>query len=143
MQRVRLATQIGSGLVGVCYILDEPTAGLHPRDTEMLLACLFELRDQGNSVVVVEHDEATIRAADWLIDLGPGAGPEGGRIVGVGPPSAIVVTGESLTAGYLGQTLRIEIPEHDRLAQPRAGSQSRGRRNGTSRRSMSKFPSGR
>ncbi len=88
LQRVRLATQIGSGLVGVCYVLDEPTAGLHPRDTARLLGCLTDLRDQGNSVVVVEHDETTIRAADWMIDLGPGAGPDGGRIVASGPPDA-------------------------------------------------------
>src|SRR5690606_10169984 len=90
LQRVRLATQIGSGLVGVCYVLDEPTAGLHPRDTERLLASLTDLRDRGNSVLVVEHDESTIRAADYLVDLGPGAGPDGGRIVALGPPDALV-----------------------------------------------------
>ena len=89
LQRVRLATQIGSGLVGVCYVLDEPTAGLHPRDTERLLASLVDLRDRGNSVLVVEHDETTIRAADWLVDLGPGAGPDGGRVVALGPPDAM------------------------------------------------------
>ncbi|HEX8201104.1 MAG TPA: ABC-ATPase UvrA, partial [Isosphaeraceae bacterium] len=101
LQRVRLATQIGSGLVGVCYVLDEPTAGLHPRDTRRLLESLGGLRDQGNSVLVVEHDEATIRAADWLIDLGPGAGPDGGRIVAVGPPQKLVVLGDSATARRL------------------------------------------
>ncbi len=88
LQRVRLATQIGSGLVGVCYVLDEPTAGLHPRDTSRLLASLAGLRDRGNSVVVVEHDEATIRAADWVIDLGPGAGPDGGSVVAKGLPTS-------------------------------------------------------
>ena len=103
LQRVRLATQIGSGLVGVCYVLDEPTAGLHPRDTDRLLASLADLRDQGNSVLVVEHDEATIRAADWLIDLGPGAGPDGGRVVAVGPPGALDASDESLTARYLNR----------------------------------------
>jgi excinuclease ABC subunit A len=108
LQRVRLATQIGSGLVGVCYLLDEPTAGLHPRDTDTLLASLTRLRDQGNSVIVVEHDEATIRAADWVVDLGPGAGPEGGQVVALGPPASIVATGESLTAGYLRH--EIEVP---------------------------------
>ena len=101
LQRVRLASQIGSGLVGVCYILDEPTAGLHPRDTERLLDSLRTLRDQGNSVVVVEHDEATIRAADWLIDIGPGAGPDGGRITAVGRPDGLHDSGESATARYL------------------------------------------
>jgi excinuclease ABC subunit A len=105
LQRVRLATQIGSGLVGVCYILDEPTAGLHPRDTSRLLASLAGLRDRGNSVVVVEHDEATIRAADWVIDLGPGAGPDGGLVVAQGPPDALVESGESATARHLrGET---------------------------------------
>jgi excinuclease ABC subunit A len=118
LQRVRLASQIGSGLIGVCYILDEPTAGLHPRDTERLLACLNELRDQGSSVVVVEHDEATIRAADWMIDLGPGAGPDGGRVVASGPPAAPHEhdQGESLTTRYLRHQERIAIPASGRLA---------------------------
>ena len=101
LQRVRLATQIGSGLVGVCYVLDEPTAGLHPRDTERLLASLADLRDRGNSVVVVEHDEATIRAADWVIDLGPGAGVEGGMVVAAGTPADLIASGESATARHL------------------------------------------
>ncbi|WP_435011001.1 excinuclease ABC subunit UvrA [Tundrisphaera lichenicola] len=105
LQRVRLATQIGSGLVGVCYVLDEPTTGLHPRDTGRLLASLADLRDRGNSVIVVEHDEATIRAADWLIDLGPGAGPDGGLVVAQGPPDALIESGESSTARHLrGET---------------------------------------
>lgn len=116
LQRVRLATQIGSGLVGVCYILDEPTAGLHPRDTSKLLASLEQLRDQGNSLVVVEHDEATIRAADWLIDLGPGAGPEGGQIVATGPPDALVVVGASATAKYLQAPSDGAVSETGRLA---------------------------
>ena len=101
LQRVRLAGQVGSGLVGACFVLDEPTAGLHPRDTDRLLASLFALRDRGNSVVVVEHDEPTIRAADWVVDIGPGAGPEGGRVVAQGPPSALARSGESATADYL------------------------------------------
>jgi excinuclease ABC subunit A len=116
LQRVRLAAQIGSGLTGVCYILDEPTAGLHPRDTERLLACLTELRDQGNSVVVVEHDEATIRAADWMIDLGPGAGPDGGRVVAAGHPGAPTISGESLTTRYLRHEVRVDRAEGDRRA---------------------------
>jgi excinuclease ABC subunit A len=103
LQRVRLASQIGSGLVGVAFVLDEPTAGLHPRDTERLLGSLRALRDAGNSVLVVEHDEATIRAADWLIDLGPGAGPEGGRVVAVGQPDRLQEWGESVTARRLRQ----------------------------------------
>ena len=87
LQRVRLAAQVGSGLVGVAYVLDEPTAGLHPRDTDRLIETLRQLRDIGNSVLVVEHDEAMIRAADWLVEIGPGAGPDGGYIVAFGTPS--------------------------------------------------------
>ena len=90
LQRARLAAQLGSGLVGVCYILDEPTAGLHPRDTARLIASLRRLQELGNSVLVVEHDEAMIRAADWVVDLGPGAGPDGGAIVAAGPPDRLV-----------------------------------------------------
>ncbi len=101
LQRVRLASHVGSGLVGVCYVLDEPTAGLHPRDTERLLATLRALRDRGNTVVVVEHDETLIEQADWLIDLGPGAGPHGGRIVAEGPPRDLPPAEDSLTARYL------------------------------------------
>lgn len=106
LQRVRLATQIGSGLVGVCYVLDEPTAGLHPRDTERLIGSLVELRDQSNTVLVVEHDESLIRAADWLIDLGPGAGPDGGEVVATGPPSGLAADERSLTARYLAGASR-------------------------------------
>jgi excinuclease ABC subunit A len=102
LQRVRLAAQLGSGLVGVAFVLDEPTAGLHPRDTARLLDTLRDLRDAGNSVLVVEHDEATIREADWVIDLGPGAGPDGGRIVAMGPPGALSGA-ESATARYLAE----------------------------------------
>ncbi len=117
LQRVRLATQVGSGLVGVGYILDEPTAGLHPRDTGRLLETLADLRDRGNSVIVVEHDEATIRAADWLIDLGPGAGPDGGRIVAEGPPATAVevAPGASLTLAYLRGEVPGEGEGSDRL----------------------------
>jgi excinuclease ABC subunit A len=100
LQRVRLAAQLGSGLVGVAFVLDEPTAGLHPRDTSRLLDTLRDLRDAGNSVLVVEHDEATIREADWVIDLGPGPGPDGGRVVAMGPP-ATLQGAESATARYL------------------------------------------
>ncbi len=116
LQRVRLATQIGSGLVGVCYVLDEPTAGLHPRDTGRLLASLGDLRDRGNSVVVVEHDEATIRAADWIIDLGPGAGVEGGLVVAQGTPADLIARGESATARHLRGDFAAPVGSGDRLA---------------------------
>ncbi|WZO97972.1 excinuclease ABC subunit UvrA [Isosphaeraceae bacterium EP7] len=116
LQRVRLATQTGSGLVGVCYILDEPTAGLHPRDTGRLLDSLAALRDAGNSVLVVEHDEATIRAADWVLDIGPGAGPDGGRIVAEGPPDALVDLGGSRTIAYLARTHVPALSDPARLA---------------------------
>ena len=100
MQRIRLATQIGSGLTGVLYVLDEPTIGLHPRDNERLIATLKELRDRGNTVVIVEHDEEMMRAADWIIDLGPGAGREGGRLMYQGPFSGLLKS-HSLTSDYL------------------------------------------
>ncbi|MFP6677681.1 MAG: excinuclease ABC subunit UvrA [Pirellulaceae bacterium] len=103
LQRVRLATCIGSGLVGVCYILDEPSIGLHSRDTDRLIKCLTELRDQGNTVVVVEHDEAMIRAADHLIDVGPGAGERGGEIVASGNLETLVANDESPTGRALAQ----------------------------------------
>ncbi len=89
LQRARLAAQLGSGLVGVCTILDEPTAGLHPRDTARLIASLRRLLVQGNSVLVVEHDASMIQAADWVLDLGPGAGPDGGFVVAAGPPEQL------------------------------------------------------
>jgi excinuclease ABC subunit A len=108
-QRIRLATQIGRSLMGVLYVLDEPSIGLHARDTERLLATLRQLRDHGNSVIVVEHDEATIRAADHVIDLGPGAGRLGGRVTAEGPPDALHPPG-SLTARYLRGDRRIELP---------------------------------
>ncbi len=116
LQRVRLATQIGSGLVGVCYVLDEPTTGLHPRDTGRLLASLGELRDRGNSVLVVEHDEATIRAADWLIDLGPGAGPDGGLIVAQGVPAELIASAQTATARHLRGDVPPPLGAPDRLA---------------------------
>jgi excinuclease ABC subunit A len=111
LQRVRLATQIGSGLVGVAFILDEPTAGLHPRDTGRLLDSLTGLRDAGNSLIVVEHDEATIRAADWIVDLGPGAGPDGGRIVGEGTLDDLIASPESATGAHFAKDARpVEKP---------------------------------
>ncbi|MCZ2413055.1 MAG: excinuclease ABC subunit UvrA [Burkholderiales bacterium] len=109
-QRIRLASQIGSGLTGVMYVLDEPSIGLHQRDNGRLIATLEHLRDLGNSVLVVEHDEDAIRAADHVIDMGPGAGEHGGRVVAQGPPAAIEACEASLTGRYLSGALRIEVP---------------------------------
>ena len=111
-QRIRLATQIGSGLAGVLYVLDEPSIGLHQRDNSRLLGTLRRLRDLGNSVIVVEHDEETIRAADHIVDLGPGAGPRGGEIVAQGKLGDIVNAKNSLTADYLSGRLHIPVPKH-------------------------------
>ncbi len=109
-QRIRLATQIGSGLVGVLYVLDEPSIGLHCRDNERLIATLTGLRDLGNTVVVVEHDEATIRAADHVIDLGPGAGRMGGRVIAEGTVAELLANPKSLTARYMTGQSRIDVP---------------------------------
>ena len=106
MQRIRLATQIGSGLTGVLYVLDEPTIGLHPRDNERLIATLKELRDRGNTVVIVEHDEEMMRAADWIVDLGPGAGREGGQLMYQGDFKGLLKA-KSLTADYLTGRKRV------------------------------------
>jgi len=113
-QRIRLATQIGSRLVGVLYVLDEPSIGLHPRDNTRLLNTLKGLRDLGNSVLVVEHDDETIRAADWVLDLGPAAGEHGGQIVAEGTPETIMAHPKSLTGAYLSGRKRIEIPKNRR-----------------------------
>ena len=110
-QRIRLATQIGSGLMGVLYILDEPSIGLHPRDTGKLIETLKHLRDLGNSVLVVEHDEDTMRAADYIVDVGPMAGVHGGRIIAQGTPAEIAQSEASLTGAYLSGRRKIEIPE--------------------------------
>lgn len=100
-QRIRLATQIGSSLMGVLYILDEPSIGLHQRDNDKLLATLQRLRDLGNTLIVVEHDEDTMRAADYLIDIGPGAGALGGQVVACGTPEEVMANPDSLTGQYL------------------------------------------
>ncbi len=110
LQRVRLATGIGSGLTGVCYVLDEPSIGLHPRDNDRLIASLRDLQEQGNTVIVVEHDEATMRAADYLIDIGPGAGIHGGQIVAVGTPDEVQRNAASVTGKYLAGELSIPVP---------------------------------
>jgi excinuclease ABC subunit A len=116
LQRVRLATSIGSALIGVCYVLDEPSIGLHPRDNDRLIGALRDLQTQGNSVVVVEHDEATMRSADEIIDVGPRAGSQGGRIVAQGTPEQIMAREDSVTGGYLRGRLR--IPKFPSVAAP-------------------------
>jgi excinuclease ABC subunit A len=113
-QRIRLATQIGSRLMGVLYVLDEPSIGLHPRDNTRLLHTLMGLRDLGNTVLVVEHDNETILSADWILDLGPGAGEHGGRLVAEGPVANILATPDSLTGAYLSGRMRVPIPEKRR-----------------------------
>ncbi|OUP86520.1 excinuclease ABC subunit A [Lachnoclostridium sp. An169] len=113
-QRIRLATQIGSGLVGVAYILDEPSIGLHQRDNDKLLATLKHLRDLGNSLIVVEHDEDTMFAADYIVDIGPGAGEHGGEVVAVGTAEEIMKNENSITGAYLSGKIRIPIPEERR-----------------------------
>ena len=110
-QRIRLATQIGSGLVGVAYILDEPSIGLHQRDNDRLIATLKHLRDLGNTVIVVEHDEDTMRAADYIVDIGPGAGSEGGEVVATGTAEEIMQNPRSITGQYLSGKLKIEVPK--------------------------------
>jgi len=115
-QRIRLASQMGSELTGVVYILDEPSIGLHQRDNGKLLATLKRLRDLGNSVIVVEHDEETMTAADWIVDFGPGAGELGGRIVAQGTPAEVMANPASLTGAYLSGREMIEVPRHRRAS---------------------------
>jgi excinuclease ABC subunit A len=115
-QRIRLASQIGSGLSGVMYVLDEPSIGLHQRDNERLIGTLKHLRNLGNSVLVVEHDEDMIRAADHVVDMGPGAGVHGGRVMAQGTPQEVAANPESLTGKYLANVLRIEVPKRRRAA---------------------------
>ncbi len=127
-QRIRLAGQVGCGLVGVLYILDEPSIGLHPRDNDRLLATLERLRDLGNTVVVVEHDEDTMRAADHIIDFGPGPGVRGGKVVGIGKAKDVENSKESITGAYLSGRRKIEVPKQRRVApfQPTTQSRFRG-----------------
>ena len=113
-QRIRLATQIGSGLVGVCYILDEPSIGLHQRDNDKLLATLKRLRDLGNTLIVVEHDEDTMREADYIVDIGPGAGSHGGEVIACGTAEDIMKVPESITGQYLSGAKKIPVPEKRR-----------------------------
>ncbi|MBQ6640497.1 MAG: excinuclease ABC subunit UvrA [Saccharopolyspora sp.] len=118
-QRIRLATQIGSGLVGVLYVLDEPSIGLHQRDNHRLLETLSRLRDLGNTLIVVEHDEDTVRSADWVVDIGPGAGEHGGHVVHSGPYKQLLDNEESLTGDYLARRKRIPLPQSRRERNPK------------------------
>ena len=113
-QRIRLATQIGSGLMGVLYVCDEPSIGLHPADDYRLIQTLKGLRDLGNTVLIVEHDEAIMRAADYIVDLGPGAGEHGGHIVATGPVEDIMAAPESITGQYLSGRRQIPLPDERR-----------------------------
>jgi excinuclease ABC subunit A len=117
-QRIRLASQIGSGLTGVMYVLDEPSIGLHQRDNDRLIETLKHLRDIGNSVLVVEHDEDAIRTADYIVDMGPGAGVHGGEVIAEGTLAQILKNKKSLTAKYLNGTLKIEVPKQRHIADP-------------------------
>lgn len=119
-QRIRLATQIGSGLMGVLYVLDEPSIGLHQRDNERLITTLKNLRNLGNTVIVVEHDEDTIKTADYLLDIGPGAGIHGGKVVAAGSPSEVAKVKESITAQYLKGTKKIAVPKKRRAGNGKA-----------------------
>ena len=141
-QRIRLATQVGSGLVGVCYVLDEPTIGLHHRDNQRLIRTLEHLRDIGNTVIVVEHDEDTIAAADYIVDMGPGAGRHGGRIVAQGSFDDILASQESVTGKYLAGRLRIETPTNRRPVSHRKAIELRGCRQNNLKNITVKVPLG-
>jgi len=141
-QRIRLATQVGSGLVGVCYVLDEPTIGLHQRDNQRLLNTLVRLRDIGNTVIIVEHDEMAIRTADEIIDLGPGAGAHGGEIVAQGTLADILDSPASLTGAYLSGRMSIPVPEHRRTPDLKESVQVRGARENNLKSIDAAFPLG-
>lgn len=139
-QRIRLATQIGSGLVGVAYILDEPSIGLHQRDNDKLLGTLKHLRDLGNTVLVVEHDEDTMRAADWIVDIGPGAGEHGGKVVAEGTAEDLMRNENSITGQYLAGKLRIPVPDTRR--EPKGWLTVRGAREHNLKNIDVRFPLG-
>ncbi len=141
-QRIRLATQVGSGLVGVCYVLDEPTIGLHQRDNQRLIRTLKHLRDMGNTVLVVEHDEETIRRADQVIDMGPAAGRHGGRIVAQGSLTEIMAAPDSLTGKYLSGAMKIETPQERRPMSLRKAIELRGCREHNLKNINVSFPLG-
>ncbi len=139
-QRIRLATQIGSGLVGVAYILDEPSIGLHQRDNDKLLATLNNLRDLGNTLIVVEHDEDTMYAADYIVDIGPGAGEHGGEVIATGTAQDIIDCKESITGAYLGKRLSIPVPKERR--RPSGWLEVRGAQENNLKKINVKFPLG-
>ena len=141
-QRIRLASQLGCGLVGVLYILDEPSIGLHARDQKNLLETLLKLRDLGNTVLVVEHDEETMRAADWLVDLGPGAGVKGGEIVSAGTPEEVAADPNSLTGQYLSGALRVTAPNEGHRREPRGWLTLAGARLFNLKNVTARFPLG-
>jgi len=141
-QRIRLATQVGSGLVGCCYVLDEPTIGLHQRDNERLIKTLRHLTDIGNTVLVVEHDEDTINAADYLIDIGPGPGKHGGEVVAHGPLNDVKLDPDSLTAKYLRGDEQVEVPEERRVLDHKKGLTVKGARQNNLQNIDVNFPLG-
>ncbi len=141
-QRIRLATQVGSGLVGVCYVLDEPTIGLHQRDNKRMIATLRHLRDIDNTVIVVEHDEEMVRSADHIIDMGPGAGRRGGRVVAQGKLKDIETAAESITGKYLSRAMEIETPQERRILSFRKVIEIRGCRENNLKDLDVKFPLG-
>ncbi|HUN81869.1 MAG TPA: excinuclease ABC subunit UvrA, partial [Phycisphaerae bacterium] len=141
-QRIRLATQLGSGLVGVCYVLDEPTTGLHPRDTAKLLRTLRELTDIGNTTLIVEHDTEAIQAADWVIDVGPGAGSHGGHVLVCGTQAELMISKESITAQYLRGDLRIEGPARHREISAKRAIEIKGAAQNNLKKIDAKIPLG-
>jgi excinuclease ABC subunit A len=141
-QRIRLATQIGSGLVGVLYVLDEPSIGLHQRDNHRLIETLVRLRDLGNTLIVVEHDEDTIKTSDWIVDIGPGAGEHGGKVVHSGPLDQLLTNGESVTGQYLSGKKQIPTPRDRRPADPERRLTVRGARENNLRNIDVGFPLG-
>ena len=141
-QRIRLATQVGSGLVGVCYVLDEPTIGLHQRDNQRLISTLKHLRNMGNTVIVVEHDEATIRSADMVLDMGPGAGRHGGKIVAQGTVDEICASDQSITGKYMSGKMRIDVPKRRREMSARRRVQLKGCRENNLKNIDVSFPLG-
>ncbi len=141
-QRIRLATQIGSGLTGVLYVLDEPSIGLHQRDNRRLIETLIKLRDLGNTLVVVEHDEDTIRASDWVVDIGPGAGVHGGEVVHSGTYKEILANMESVTGAYLSGRKKIELPKSRRKIDPKRTLKVFGARENNLRNVDAEFPLG-
>ena len=141
-QRIRLATQIGSGLVGVLYVLDEPSIGLHQRDNRRLIDTLTRLRDLGNTLIVVEHDEDTIRTADWIVDIGPGAGEHGGHVVSSGDYQALITAKDSITGAYLAGRTKIEVPKKRRKLDPKRALLVKGARENNLQNIDVSFPLG-